>query len=103
MSDVLRFQMDETVLITGLSTIQTTHTAEISIITCVIIAISKRAAAIYTEDERKSIRKSHENPSIIQLYEEYLGEPGSEKAHSLLHTEYFPKSNEMTIHLNGSN
>lgn len=65
--------------------------------------LSKRAAAIYTEDERKSIRKSHENPSIIQLYEEYLGEPGSEKAHSLLHTEYFPKSNEMTIHLNGSN
>src|SRR5690554_80724 len=64
--------------------------------------LNKRAAAIYTEDERKSIRISHENPSIIKLYEEFLGKPGSEKAHSLLHTEYFPKSNEMTIHLNGS-
>ncbi|MDD4776772.1 MAG: NADH-dependent [FeFe] hydrogenase, group A6 [Fermentimonas sp.] len=63
--------------------------------------LSKRAAAIYTEDERKTIRKSHENPSIIKLYKEFLGEPGSHKAHSLLHTEYFPKSNEVTLHLNG--
>jgi len=60
----------------------------------------KRTAALYTEDERKAIRKSHENPSIIKLYEEYLGEPGSHRAHSLLHTEYFPKSNEVTISLN---
>ncbi|MDD4696863.1 MAG: NADH-dependent [FeFe] hydrogenase, group A6 [Fermentimonas sp.] len=63
--------------------------------------LSKRAEAIYTEDERKTIRKSHENPSIIKLYNEFLGEPGSHKAHSLLHTEYFPKSNEVTLHLNG--
>lgn len=63
--------------------------------------LAKRAAAIYREDERKTIRKSHENPSIIKLYQEYLGEPGSEKAHSLLHTEYFPKSNEVTINMNG--
>ncbi|MDD3510522.1 MAG: NADH-dependent [FeFe] hydrogenase, group A6 [Fermentimonas sp.] len=63
--------------------------------------LEKRAAAIYTEDERKTIRKSHENPSIIKLYKEFLGEPGSHKAHSLLHTEYFPKSNEVTLHLNG--
>ncbi len=62
--------------------------------------LSKRAAAIYTEDERKIIRKSHENPSIIKLYEEFLGEPGSEKAHELLHTCYFPKSNEVAINLN---
>lgn len=61
--------------------------------------LSKRIAAIYTEDKRKVIRKSHENPSIIRLYEEYLGKPGSHKAHQLLHTEYFPKSNEVTIHL----
>jgi NADP-reducing hydrogenase subunit HndD len=61
--------------------------------------LSRRAAAIYSEDERKSIRKSHENPSIIRLYEEYLGEPGSHKAHSLLHTEYFPKTNGVTVHL----
>lgn len=60
----------------------------------------KRTAALYTEDERKTIRKSHENPSIIKLYKEYLGEPGSHRAHSLLHTEYFPKSNEVTITLN---
>jgi hypothetical protein len=53
------------------------------------------------EDKRKIIRKSHENPSIIKLYNEFLGEPGSHKAHSLLHTEYFPKSNEVTLHLNG--
>lgn len=60
----------------------------------------KRTAALYTEDERKAIRKSHENPSIIKLYKEFLGEPGSHRAHSLLHTEYFPKSNEVTITLN---
>ena len=60
----------------------------------------KRTAALYTEDQRKAIRKSHENPSIIKLYNEFLGEPGSHRAHSLLHTEYFPKSNEVTISLN---
>jgi NADP-reducing hydrogenase subunit HndD len=63
--------------------------------------LEKRAAALYTEDQRKVIRKSHENPSIIKLYEEFLGKPGSELAHKLLHTEYFPKSNEVTIHLQG--
>ena len=62
--------------------------------------LMKRTAALYTEDERKTIRKSHENPSIIKLYKEFLGEPGSHRAHSLLHTEYFPKSNEVTITLN---
>lgn len=61
--------------------------------------LARRAAAIYSEDERKTIRKSHENPSIIRLYREFLGEPGSHKAHSLLHTEYFPKSNEVTINM----
>jgi NADP-reducing hydrogenase subunit HndD len=60
--------------------------------------LRRRAAAIYSEDERKTIRKSHENPSIIRLYSEFLGEPGSNKAHCLLHTHYFPKSNEVTIH-----
>lgn len=60
--------------------------------------LRRRAAAIYTEDERKTIRKSHENPSIIRLYNEFLGVPGSKKAHCLLHTHYFPKSNEVTIH-----
>lgn len=59
--------------------------------------LTKRAAAIYTEDERKTIRKSHENPYIIKLYKEYLGEPGSEKAHRLLHTHYYDKNGKITV------
>ena len=47
-----------------------------------------RAGALYRNDEAKAIRKSHENPEIIKLYDEYLGKPGSHKAHTLLHTEY---------------
>ena len=50
-----------------------------------------RTKAIYQEDEGKVIRKSHENPYILKLYEEFLGEPLSEKAHELLHTHYFDK------------
>ncbi|NPA35451.1 MAG: 2Fe-2S iron-sulfur cluster binding domain-containing protein [Chlorobi bacterium] len=48
----------------------------------------KRAAAIYREDKNKPIRKSHENPEIIQLYKEFLHEPLSEISHKLLHTHY---------------
>ena len=55
--------------------------------------LKARAEAIYREDEGKPIRKSHENPYIQQLYEECLGKPLSEKAHHLLHTHYFNKSN----------
>ncbi len=47
-----------------------------------------RAAALYKEDEGKALRKSHENPSVVKLYEEYLGEPNGHKAHELLHTHY---------------
>ena len=47
-----------------------------------------RAKALYSEDEAMTIRKSHQNPAIIELYKEYLGEPGSEKAHHILHTSY---------------
>lgn len=47
-----------------------------------------RTQAIYQIDAASAIRKSHENPSIIRLYEEFLGEPGGHKAHELLHTEY---------------
>ena len=54
--------------------------------------IKQRAAAIYREDEGKPIRKSHENPFIIELYKEFLGKPLSEKSHHLLHTHYFDKS-----------
>ena len=54
--------------------------------------IKARSNAIYREDAGKPIRKSHENPYIKQLYEEYLGKPLSEKSHALLHTKYFDKS-----------
>ncbi len=54
--------------------------------------IKQRAAAIYREDEGKPIRKSHENPFIIELYKEFLGKPLGEKSHHLLHTHYFDKS-----------
>ncbi len=57
--------------------------------------LEKRAAAIYREDSNKTIRKSHENPYIIKLYEEYLGEPLGEKAHKLLHTHYFDMSHKI--------
>ncbi|MCT4597371.1 MAG: NADH-dependent [FeFe] hydrogenase, group A6 [Vallitalea sp.] len=50
--------------------------------------IKKRMQAIYEIDKNKPIRKSHENPSIIALYEQYLGEPMSELSHKLLHTHY---------------
>ncbi|MBN2689686.1 MAG: iron hydrogenase small subunit [Gammaproteobacteria bacterium] len=56
--------------------------------------LRKRAQALYTIDQGKKLRKSHENPSIQALYDEYLGEPGGKKAHKLLHTHYnqkFPK------------
>lgn len=49
---------------------------------------AKRAAVLYDLDDNAKIRKSHENPEIKKLYDEYLGQPGSEKAHHLLHTTY---------------
>ncbi len=54
--------------------------------------LKKRQRAIYQEDTKKSIRKSHENPYIIQLYKEFLDKPMSEKAHHLLHTAYFDRT-----------
>jgi len=53
------------------------------------IVLKARMDAIYKEDFNKPIRKSHENPEIIQLYEDFLGKPLSEKSHKLLHTHYF--------------
>ena len=47
-----------------------------------------RAAALYGEDAGKAVRKSHENPLLKKVYAEYLGEPGGEKAHHILHTHY---------------
>jgi NADP-reducing hydrogenase subunit HndD len=57
--------------------------------------ITKRAAALYQEDKDKPLRKSHENPYIIKLYEEFLGKPCGEKSHHLLHTHYFDKSTQI--------
>lgn len=54
--------------------------------------LKARAAAIYREDAGKPIRKSHENPFIIELYKEFLEKPLGEKSHHLLHTHYFDKS-----------
>jgi len=54
---------------------------------------SERAKAIYEEDKAMPIRKSHENPKIKMLYDEYFGEPGGHKAHELLHTHYTKREN----------
>jgi len=48
--------------------------------------------AIYKEDEKMSIRKSHENPEVIALYEDFLGEPNGHTSHKLLHTYYTERS-----------
>ncbi|MCG5030464.1 [FeFe] hydrogenase, group A [Mesosutterella sp. OilRF-GAM-744-9] len=47
-----------------------------------------RMASIYKIDQHRKLRRSHENPDVIRLYDQYLGEPGSEVAHELLHTVY---------------
>lgn len=51
-----------------------------------------RMKAIYQEDEGLPMRKSHENPAVMALYKEFLGEPNSHKAHELLHTHYTARS-----------
>jgi len=52
-----------------------------------------RAKAIYEADKSLPIRKSHENETVKKLYSEFLGEPGSHKAHELLHTHYHAREN----------
>lgn len=51
-----------------------------------------RAQVLYDADKNNPIRKSHENPAIKELYDTYLGTPGSEKAHHLLHTAYVKRT-----------
>ena len=53
---------------------------------------AKRAEALYSEDRNAKMRKSHENPVIIKLYEEFFGEPCGHKSHELLHTHYVDRS-----------
>ena len=50
-----------------------------------------RAGAIYEADKSSALRKSHENPVVKEIYETYLGEPNSHKAHEILHTKYTPR------------
>jgi NADH-quinone oxidoreductase subunit G len=50
-----------------------------------------RAKGLYSEDSGTTIRSSHENPEVIALYKDFLGEPLGEKAHHLLHTSYKPR------------
>ncbi len=57
--------------------------------------IKARHEAIYREDAAKPLRKSHENPFVQQLYERFLGKPGSHRAHELLHTHYFDKCKDL--------
>ncbi len=53
--------------------------------------INKRREGLYSIDKSKKLRKSHENPYIKKLYDDFLGEPGGHKAHELLHTHYEAK------------
>ncbi len=50
--------------------------------------LRQRQEAIYREDQRLPIRKSHENPAILALYKNFLGEPLGKTSHALLHTHY---------------
>ena len=51
-----------------------------------------RAKVLYDIDANNTLRKSHDNPVIKELYDNYLGEPGSHKAHELLHTTYVKRT-----------
>jgi len=50
-----------------------------------------RAAVLYNDDKNAELRRSHENPAVDILYKEFLGEPGSHKAHEILHTSYIKR------------
>ncbi len=53
---------------------------------------SKRASVLYKLDKNNENRKSHENSAIKRVYDEFFGEPGSHKAHEVLHTTYVKRS-----------
>ncbi len=58
---------------------------------------AERAKALYNNDAAKRIRKSHENPFLKAVYEEYFGEPNSHKAHEVLHTSYVDRSKDVIM------
>ena len=51
-----------------------------------------RAKGLYESDLKNKTRKSHENPAIKEIYKDYFGAPGGEKAHKLLHTSYVDRT-----------
>jgi iron only hydrogenase large subunit-like protein len=53
----------------------------------------KRMKAIYAEDENMVFRKSHDNPDVIAIYNEFLDKPNSHISHELLHTHYIERDN----------
>lgn len=53
--------------------------------------IKKRMQGVYETDKNMKVRKSHENPAVKEIYEDFLGEPNSHIAHKLLHTSYIPR------------
>ena len=53
---------------------------------------AERAKALYSLDEQRPLRKSHENPSIKKIYDEFFEKPGSHKAHEVLHTSYVKRT-----------
>ncbi|HHY63544.1 MAG TPA: ferredoxin, partial [Clostridiaceae bacterium] len=53
----------------------------------------ERAKALYQEDKNLPIRRSHQNPRVLKMYEEYFEKPGSHKSHKLLHTHYTAREN----------
>ena len=55
---------------------------------------AQRAKALYDQDKAMPLRKSHDNPVVKKCYEEFLGEPGSHKAHEILHTSYVKRGNK---------
>ena len=60
-----------------------------------------RAAGLYADDAGKAVRKSHENPEIKTIYEEFFGAPLSQRSHELLHTHYHARKKRHDFsHLN---
>ena len=58
-----------------------------------IEVLKARTRAIYNEDRNKTLRKSHENPYVQELYKEFLGKPYQDKAIKFLHTHYTEREN----------
>jgi len=53
--------------------------------------LAQRAESLYTLDDDRALRRSHQNPDIQKLYAEYLGAPLGHKSHELLHTHYYAR------------